>query len=55
MRGQRPFVFAQVKAGKGVAEIAAFLETTGGLDSAAGTSGSSSCAGMDNDQSQLRR
>jgi urease accessory protein len=41
MRGQRPFVFAQVKAGKGVAEIAAFLETTGGLDSAAGTSGSS--------------
>ena len=55
MRGQRPFVFAQVKAGKGVAEIAAFLETAGGLDSAAGTSGLPSCAGIDNDQSQLRR
>jgi urease accessory protein len=55
MRGQRPFVFAQVKAGKGVAEIAAFLETAGGLDAAAGTSGLPSCGGMNNDQSQLRR
>ncbi|MPZ09716.1 MAG: urease accessory protein UreG [Kiloniellaceae bacterium] len=55
MRGQRPFVFAQVKAGKGVAEIAAFLETTGGLDPAAGISGSTTRAGKDCDQSQLRR
>ena len=31
MRGERPFVFAQVKAGQGVAEIAAFIEKTGGL------------------------
>ncbi|MGF1629352.1 MAG: urease accessory protein UreG [Kiloniellaceae bacterium] len=34
MRGERPFVFAQVKAGKGVPEIAAFIEKTGGLGSA---------------------
>jgi urease accessory protein len=31
MRGERPFVFAQVKAGQGVAEIAAFIERAGGL------------------------
>jgi urease accessory protein len=31
MRGERPFVFANVRAGKGVAEIAAFLERRGGL------------------------
>jgi urease accessory protein len=31
MRGERPFVFAQVKAGMGVAEIAAFIVKTGGL------------------------
>ena len=31
MRGARPFVFANVKAGKGVAEIAAFIEKAGGL------------------------
>jgi urease accessory protein len=35
MRGERPFVFAQVKAGQGVAEIAAFVEKTGGLKPAA--------------------
>ena len=35
MRGKRPFVFAQVKAGQGVAEIAAFVEKTGGLKPAA--------------------
>ncbi|WP_340119503.1 urease accessory protein UreG [Pelagibius sp. 7325] len=35
MRGERPFVFAQVKAGKGVPEIAAFIEKTGGLRPAA--------------------
>ena len=31
MRGERPFVFANVRAGKGVAEIAAFIEKQGGL------------------------
>ena len=31
MRGERPFVFANIRAGKGVAEIAAFIETQGGL------------------------
>ena len=31
MRGARPFVFANIKAGKGVAEIAAFIEKAGGL------------------------
>ena len=30
-RGERPFVFANVMAGKGVAEIAAFVENAGGL------------------------
>jgi urease accessory protein len=38
MRGERPFVFAQVKAGMGVAEIAAFIEKTGGLRSSEATS-----------------
>ena len=33
MRGERPFVFANVRAGTGVPEIAAFLETEGGLRS----------------------
>ncbi len=31
MRGTRPFVFANVRAGQGVAEIAAFIEKQGGL------------------------
>ena len=31
MRGVRPYVFAQVRAGNGVAEIAAFIEKAGGL------------------------
>src|ERR1700736_5187350 len=31
MRGDRPFVFANVRAGNGVAEIAAFIEKQGGL------------------------
>ena len=31
MRGERPFVFANVRAGHGVAEIAAFVERQGGL------------------------
>ena len=31
MRGSRPFVFANIKAGKGVAEIASFIEKSGGL------------------------
>ena len=30
-RGERPFVFANVTAGKGVSEIVAFVETAGGL------------------------
>jgi urease accessory protein len=33
MRGDRPFVFANIRAGKGVAEIAAFVEHQGGLRS----------------------
>jgi urease accessory protein len=32
MRGERPFVFANIKAGKGVGEIAEFIRRTGGLD-----------------------
>ena len=31
MRGERPFVFANLRAGQGVAEIAAFVEREGGL------------------------
>ena len=31
MRGDRPFLFANLRAGQGVAEIARFIETTGGL------------------------
>src|SRR5262250_2232666 len=31
MRGQRPFVFANLRSGKGVEEIARFIETKGGL------------------------
>jgi urease accessory protein len=38
MRGERPFVFAQVKAGLGVPEIAAFVEQTGGLSAGKATS-----------------
>jgi len=33
MRGDRPFVFANIRGGKGVADIAAFVETEGGLRS----------------------
>jgi len=39
MRGKRPFVFAQVKAGQGVADIAAFVEKTGGLTAASASGG----------------
>ena len=31
MRGERPFVFANIRAGQGVADIAAFIEKAGGL------------------------
>jgi urease accessory protein len=31
MRGERPFVFANVRAGQGVAEVASFIESRGGL------------------------
>ena len=31
MRGERPFVFANVRAGDGVADVAAFIERAGGL------------------------
>jgi len=31
MRGPRPFVFANIRAGQGVADIAAFIEKQGGL------------------------
>jgi urease accessory protein len=34
MRGDRPFVFANIRAGKGVTEIAAFIERQGGLRAA---------------------
>ena len=34
MRGERPFVFTNFKTGQGVADIAVFIEETGGLDSA---------------------
>jgi urease accessory protein len=34
MRGERPFVFAIVRAGKGVSDIAAFIERQGGLAAA---------------------
>jgi urease accessory protein len=33
MRGERPFVFANVRAGTGVAEVVRFIETEGGLRS----------------------
>jgi urease accessory protein len=33
MRGERPFVFANVRAGKGVTEIASFIQRQGGLRS----------------------
>jgi urease accessory protein len=36
MRGARPFVFANIRAGKGVADIAAFIEKQGGLGAAEG-------------------
>jgi urease accessory protein len=35
MRGERPFLFTNIRAGKGVAEIAAFIERQGGLKRAA--------------------
>jgi urease accessory protein len=31
MRGQRPFVFSNLKSGSGVADIVAFIERAGGL------------------------
>jgi urease accessory protein len=31
MRGERPFVFTNIREGKGVAEVAAFIERAGGL------------------------
>jgi len=34
MRGERPFIFSNLRAGVGVAEIAAFIETKGGLRAA---------------------
>ena len=35
MRGDRPFVFTNIRAGDGVAEVAAFVERAGGLSRAA--------------------
>ena len=35
MRGDRPFIFTNVRAGNGVAEIAAFIAKAGGLKAAA--------------------
>ena len=37
MRGERPFVFANIRAGTGVPEIAAFIERAGGLAPARAT------------------
>ena len=34
MRGERPFLFANIRAGAGAAEVAAFIERSGGLGSA---------------------
>jgi urease accessory protein len=34
MRGERPFVFSNLRAGKGVTEIANFIEEKGGLAAA---------------------
>ena len=34
MRGERPFVFTNIRAGVGVAEVAAFIERAGGLEAA---------------------
>src|SRR6056297_1265104 len=34
MRGERPFVFTNLKSGQGLADIVSFIETRGGLDSA---------------------
>ncbi|WP_439814610.1 urease accessory protein UreG [Zavarzinia sp. CC-PAN008] len=31
MRGERPFLFASIRGGNGVAEVASFIETAGGL------------------------
>jgi urease accessory protein len=31
MRGERPFVFTNVRDGKGVPEVVAFIEKAGGL------------------------
>jgi urease accessory protein len=33
MRGERPFIFTNIKSGQGVPEIAAFIEKSGGLSS----------------------
>jgi urease accessory protein len=38
MRGDRPFIFSNLKAGEGVAEIARFIEEVGGLAEAAAAS-----------------
>ena len=35
MRGERPFVFTNIRAGEGVADVAAFIERAGGLERAA--------------------
>jgi urease accessory protein len=35
MRGERPFIFSNIRAGQGVGEIAGFIERMGGLRSAA--------------------
>jgi urease accessory protein len=36
MRGERPFVFTNIRAGQGVDAVARFVETAGGLDTAGG-------------------
>jgi urease accessory protein len=36
MRGERPFVFTNIKEGTGVADVASFITRSGGLEWAAG-------------------
>jgi urease accessory protein len=34
MRGERPFVFTNLKSGQGLVDIVSFIETRGGLNAA---------------------
>jgi urease accessory protein len=47
MRGARPFVFAELRAGKGVEEIASFIARAGGLTGEARTAEGNRAAARD--------